>query len=309
MAEGGATINFNPLMVGIFCGEEIEFPDIHIQKFEDLCPEGISEKQKILLFKSTLGPLVYKEIISQGCKTYEEITTCIKTTYTSSVNPTILYNSFSELKKGDKTVTQFRREIDSMCTDIGHAGMNIPDDSHKCSVFIKGLNEKWRDHMHSKAIFVYAEAVKAAQWLESDEWAKSGGHERPHGHIAGSSTAPPRMVINIPKPKVKAEVNAQAVVATEEATGTAGAKSKKKKSKKKTEGEPANQNAVNSYPQNNRGGQRGRGGNNRGGNNRGGQQNNGGNGDQQNGVCYYCGKKRPFSTTMLQKSKRLWLYH
>ena len=155
MTEGGATINFNPLMVGIFCGEEIEFPAIHIQKFEDLCPEGISEKQKILLFKSTLGPLVYKEIISQGCKTYEEITDCIKTTYTSSVNPTILYNSFSELKKGDKTVTQFRREIDSMCTDIGHAGMNIPDDSHKCSVFIKGLNEKWRDHMHSKAIFVY----------------------------------------------------------------------------------------------------------------------------------------------------------
>ena len=50
------------------------------------------------------------------------------------------------------TVSQFRNHIDDYCAVMVKAGLNSPDDHHKASTFTKGLKEKWRNTMASKAL-------------------------------------------------------------------------------------------------------------------------------------------------------------
>ena len=93
-------IMFNPNAVGIFAGEEIECVEVHLQKFEDLIPDGITERQKAIYLRATLAPNVFKKVVMKDLTTYDEIKKYLKDTFTAGVNPTVLYNNFGDLTMG-----------------------------------------------------------------------------------------------------------------------------------------------------------------------------------------------------------------
>ena len=282
MAPPPKVAPFDATKLGKFMGYQSESIQNHLAIFNEWIPAGLSDLQKAMQLKLTLGTKVLSCLRTRALTGYEDIAKFLTGHYKTLQRPTTLYQRFIRLDKGDLTIAQFQGRIEEFCAELFDEGHTLPQDEVKHAVFLNGIPDAWEEAIHNNDIQLYDDAVAMAKGLEAKHWDNQGiidGHKR-FGYVDGSSTAPPKMAANQHKPpkQVFAQTTAPSAPPAEDKP-----QSSKRRSKKKS-----NANALQTTSNSNK--------KNTSGNNK-------SKANPSVGPCTYCGKKGHMATNCFKRQR------